>query len=80
MGVMMSGFFLADSWGARIVLQRAFSFSLIKWRVRGIVSHENVFVLCVLGGRALFLTNLYLRSSSFCIPLRFDLASRWHWY
>ena len=48
MGVMLSGFSLADSWGARIVLQRAFSFSLVKWRVRGIVSHENVFVLCVL--------------------------------
>ena len=47
MRVMLSGFFLADSWGARIVLQRAFSFSLVKWRVRGIVSHENVFVLCV---------------------------------
>ena len=48
MGVMLSGFFLADSWCPRTALQRAFSFSLVKWRVRGIVSHENVFVLCVL--------------------------------
>ena len=48
MGVMMSGFFLADSWCPRTALQREFSFSLVKWRVRGIVSHESVFVLCVL--------------------------------